>query len=556
MRPQSLAFLVSLAGVLPVSAQVLTFAEGSPGALTIFSVPESNPAAPDLVVLQDAELLPIEITGRTLAMENEVARSRRVDRQGIARVELPQGGRLFRYRRQAGAFWGFLLVRPDGAASVVLELAGTGATLDDPFADRIGVAADGQHAVVPRLSGGAYVVRLDGSTFASTGLPNRLAVAGNFEVEPLSVMVGPTAFFCQAKDSGDVVLRCGLGDLANPVDVSPATIAGAHYKPTMTLAGDGSRAAYVYGPVQNARIYQVGLTGTSGVLPPPPSKYEAPNYLPEGPGEASLLLDETGQRLFYVDALVRDELFLLDTNGVLPTLQITEDGWFQPYIGLHILPKFGGTRLVMAIGDASAMDFFAAQLDAAGGTVQNLTNTGTVSAPFGAGTLSPTSSLPAGGDLLVTDQTPSGLTLRRVDPTVGGLVTLQTGLLGLPEAGGALPGEVSDPVVGSTLGTQLRSGATGSLLVTLPAGLTMTPPVQGPLFAATWLELAGGFGAVFAYGAFGLVSGPLEVGVTQVAVTPLGGLVIVGSPVRYFAGAAGAVLNRPAATVRLFLAGA
>ncbi len=558
MRTIHLAATFSFVALAALPAQVLTFAEGAPGALQIVSVAESAPNGGDTVVLVDVELLPIEIAGRTLAMETETARSRRVDRDGLERVELPQGGRLFRYRRQAGAFWGFLCVLPDGSAQVVLERAGTGATFADPFADRIGVAADGQHAVVPRLSGGAYVVRLDGGTFASTGLASRLAIDGSIEVDARSVMVGPQVVFCVAKNANDddVLLRCGLDDLDQPVDISPPALPGGEFKPQLALSGDGARAAFLYGVGQSLRIHLVGVTGAATVLTPVASHYEEPGYLPEGPGEPAMLLDETGDRLFYVDADVRDELYLGDTSGVLPTLQITENAWFQPYIGLHILPRHRGGRLIVAIGDLAAMDVFAAELDPAGGSVQNLTNTGAAVPPFVSGALDPTHAMMVGNDLLLTDLAPTGASLRRIDAVSGGLVTVATDVVGVPGLGGALPGVAGDALVTTLGGARLFAGATGALLAELPPGIDLTPPVHGPLYAATWVQLAGGIGAIFVYGSFGIASGQLEVGVEQLAVTPLGGLVVVGAPLRYLAPGTYAVLNRPAATIRRCLSGA
>lgn len=558
MRSIHLAATFAIVSLAHLPAQVLTFAEGAPGALQIVSVAEAAPNGGDTVVLTDVELLPIEVAGRTLAMEAETARSRRVDRDGLERVELPQGGRLFRYRRQAGAFWGFLCIRPDGSAHVVLERPGTGPGLTDPFEDRIGVAADGRHAVVPRLSGGAYVVRLDGGSFASTGLASRLAIDGSFEVEARSVMVGPQVVFCVAKDAtgADLLLRCGLDDLDQPVDVSPPALPGGAFKPQLALSGDGTRLAFLYGVGQALRIHLVGVTGAATVLTPVVSHYEEPGYLPEGPGEPAMLLDETGDRLFYVDADLRDELYLCDTSGVLPTLQITENAWFQPYIGLHILPRHRGGRLLVAIGDLAAMDVFAAELGPAGGSVQNLTNTGASVPPFVSGTLDPTHAMMAGGNLLVTDLTPTGAKLQRIDAVSGGLVTVATDVVGVPGLGGALPGVVGDPLVATLGGPRLFDGASGSLLAALPPGIVMTPPVHGRQYAATWVQIAGGIGAVFVYGSFGVASGLLEVGVEQLSVTPLGGLVVVGAPLRYLAPGAFVVLNRPAAAVRRCLSGA
>jgi hypothetical protein len=290
------------------------------------------------------------------------------------------------------------------------------------------------------------------------------------------------------------------------------------------------------------------------VLPPPPDKYEEPGYLPEEPGEPAMLLADDGSRLFYVDSEPRDELWLLDVQGLLPPLQITDDVHFEPYIGGHILPRFLGHQLTVAIGDVATMDWFAADL-ANGGTVENRTDTGTATPPFAAGTLDPTDALAAGAALLVTDQQPGGLTLRRVDTVNGGLATLQQGLLAPPIAGSALAGG-ADVLVRTTAGERLY-GASGALLAPLPPDIALTPPVHGAGFAATWVHLTNGWGAVFLYLPGGpVVTGPFESGVTQLAATAGGGLVVVADPVRYHAPGVSVVLNRPQVALRLCLSGA
>lgn len=549
---------VAVLTMLPLAAQTITLAEGSPAALTILTLPEANPNAPDTVVLQGVELLPIEITGRTLAQELEPTRSRRIVRHGIARVELPGGGRLFRYRRAGGQFWGFLHVSAAGAPTVVLEQPGATAQLLDPFADRIAVAPDGRHAAVAPAAGGLFVVRLDGGTFASTGTVARPVAAAGSNVVPTSVLVGAAVVWFQVAGPQNAVqvMRCGLADGATAVDVSPPAMPNAITKDQMAMAGDGSRLVFLYGPQLQQRLWQCGLTGTSSVLPPPPGKYEEPGYLPEDPGEPAMLLNDAGTRLFFIDADVRDELALLDLQGVLPPLQITENAIFQPYIGSHILPKFGGDRLLVAIGDPGQMDWFRAELAPAGGTVVNLTGTGSLAQPFPSGTLDPVQAAGANGQVLVAEQQGTALSLRRIDPATGAQAVVQQGLLAPPEPGSSNAG-APDLLVHTSSGDSLYWGATGMLYGTLPIGLTLTPPVQGPAFAATWVALPNRWGcAAFYLPNGGFVTGPLEFDLQQLCLTLQGGVVVIGNPLRYLAPGVFTVLARPAVPMRLCLSGA
>lgn len=546
------AFLLTL----PIVAQTITFAEGTPTDLAIVSVAESNPNGPDTVLLSNLELLPIEITGRTLAQGSDASRSRLVDRNGLLRVELPGGGRLFRYKRAGGQFWGFLRIARDGTAHVVFERPGTGTLLADPFFDRIAVSPDGRHAAFSLVGGGLRLARLDGTVFASTGTAVRTVASSAFEVIPLSPMLGNDALWYQADSATLEVFGCSLADGAVPVNVSPLPVPNGDYKDQMAITPDGSRVVFLYGPQNLQRVYTATLAGGVVPLPPLPSKYEEPGYLPESPGEPAMLLDDAGTRLFFVDAQVRDELQLLDLTGALPPLAITESTIFQPYIGSHILPKFAADKLVVAIGDLAAMDWFKAELGTAGGAVVNLTGTGSLQQPFPAGTLDPVQVAAVSGKLLLSEFTPAGLALRQIDPVTGATFVLHQDLLAAPVVGDALVG-TADVLVRTSTGLQIYQGSTGALLGSVPTGVELTPTVHGPLFAATWVSVPNVFGVAAFYLPTGdLVFGAPEVGVEQLVLTPLGGVVVVGPQLRYMAIGVFLPLNRPAVAMRRCLSGA
>lgn len=551
MRFQAVSLFCCLGAA---SAQQLTFAEGAPGAMQITAVPEAAPLSAPTVVLQNIELLGIETTGRTLARELDGTRSRRTVENGLERIELPGGGRLFQYRRNGGQFWGFLHVAADGTPRAVLERPGSGALLESPFFDRIAVADDGRHAAIALAAGGVLVVKLDGSAYASTGRPDRLAVPVGVEALPASVMVGTTHAFCVTGD--DEVLRWPLADGGAPVDISPPVVANGEFKDQMAMSRDGQHVVFLYGPRDLQRLWHATTSGPAVLLPPPPAKYEEPNYLPEGAGEPAMLLNDAGTRLFYIDADVRDELHLLDMAGSLPDLQITENQIFQPYIGAHILPRFVAGDLVVAIGDPGRMDWFKASLATGGGSVVNLTGTGATVQPFPSGLLDPLQAADAGPSMLVTEQGPGGTVLRRLDPVTGASAVVQQGVQGGLQAGSSF-GVQRDVLVQGASGDFLYGGLTGNLFAATPAGILLTPPVHGPSLSATWLHLPSNWGIVVFYLADGtLLTGPIEFGVQQVAMTAAGGAVVVGSTVRYLNVGMHAVLNQSPAPVRVLLSGA
>lgn len=536
-----------------VNAQSITLVEGSPSSLTVVSIPESNPGAAATTVVQDIELLSIEITGRYLGQESDASRSRKLSRNGMERVELPDGGRLLRYRRAGGSHWGFLRVAGNGDAQVVLEQSGQAGA--DPFEDRIGVARNGSHFCVPLLSGGLFVVRLDGSNYASTGTPSRLIAQASI-LEPTSVMVGDQVVWFQ--DEQLQVFRCGLGDGTTPANVSPPAQANAILKDQMAMSGDGSHIAFLYGPQQQQRIWIANLTSGPTVLPPAPSKYEDPGYLPEESGSPALMLNEDGTRLFFIDSDVRDELYLLDTTGTLPTLHITDDPIFQPYIGVHILPGFLANDLTVAIGDPGLMDWYRSTLTATGGTVTNLTNTGSAVQPFIEGTIDPQTAVRTQAVSYAVEQGTNTFTVRRIDLANGAQTVLHTNATQLPVRGGGSNGD-ADLIVTTTQGDRLYSSTSPTPLFALANGLSMSPSSRGPNLSAIRVTLSGTSWGIPAFylpdGTF--VTGGIEFGIEQLCATVLNHVVmVVGNDVRYFSPGNNLLLNRPVVAWRRCLSGA
>ena len=146
--------------------------------------------------------------------------------------------------------------------------------------------------------------------------------------------------------------------------------------------------------------------------------------------------------------------------------------------------------------------------------------------------------------------------LRRLDPVTGAQSIVQQDVVGAPMVGSSLTGS-ADTLVRSSSGDFLYRGATANPFASTPAGLELTPPVHGPLLAGTWLHLASNGGLVVLYLPDGtLLAGPVEFGVRQIAMTAAGGVVLVGSGIRYVNFGVNETLNRPNAAVRVVLSGA
>ncbi|MCY2955959.1 MAG: hypothetical protein NT107_02860 [Planctomycetota bacterium] len=521
---------------------------------------ESGLLLPGTLLLNGIEILPIEITGRYLSQELVAGKAHLGNINGFARVELPNGGRVFAYRRLSANAWGFLHVPADGNAKVLIELAGSGATgTDNPFVDRIGVAANGLHAVIPLRAGGLYIIRLDGNVFATTNSATRFVPTASPPI-PASVMVGRACVFYETS-LPPTLWRMPLADGSAATSHTPPLAPTDTLRPGIAMSGDGERIVFLAGPRDLWTLYLLAETGNYRHLPAPPGKYEEPGYLPEDSGNSSLLLNQDGSRLFYLDSLVSDELFLLDTRSVLPTLQITNDVTFEPTIGVHILPMFIGTTLMIAIGateaDANLLDWFQIKLNANGGSTVNITNTGSTLPPFGAGTVHPIQGAIIGGKLLTTNINGARLLLRSINPLTAIGQTLLTDLLVPLVAGSATNGATPD-LIANGASSSLLTGISGSLKATLPTGITLSPPASGPNYSATFVQLASNLGIVALYSSDGSVlAGPLLASASQIVQTKTG-MIIVEAAENTQAFAPQAIVTLPAATtpIRKFISGA
>jgi hypothetical protein len=552
-HPRPAVLLAALLTTAAGTAQDrISLLEGAPGTATLRELDESDPTGAGRIVRRDLEVVPLEITNRTAQQALCGHCPRLLVRAGTPRVELPGGGRVLRYRLRGGEQWGFLLITARGEAIVLLELPGVGALRSDPFTDRFGVATDGRHAAITTALGGLYAVRLDGGVYASTQSPARpIALAAL--VEHLAVAPGPTHVFFVTDDNR--IWRCPLVDGGAPQDMTPPAAAGSILKDELAPAGDGRSVAFLFGPRSAQHLWLLREQGNAVQLPPPPSDYEEPGYLPEIANGPRMLLNDDGSRLFYIESAVREELFLLDTSGATATAHVTSDANFDPYIGVGILPVFANQTLLLAVGDPNAFDWYVAATGVSG--VTNITRTADRSAPpFGPGKLDPlTAGTVGGGVLLASERQPDGTwALRRLDGARGTTALLAQGLRALPVRGDALD-TPPNLLVPSVAGDRLTDAAGAPLLVSIP-GLALSTDTVGSGGAFSVLEVS--LGAISL--PLALVSGgpllPLgtETNVSQLVLTRGGGLLLNGGALRYYA--PGIVATIAAGSPRIVLSGA
>jgi hypothetical protein len=542
------AYAALLTASLAAQGPWVTFADaGVSGAWTLRELDESQPTQTPRIVLQELEWQPIEMTNRTRLSDARADRPRRVVGAQGPRLELPGGARVWRYRLRGGERWGFLLVTANGRAKVLLERAGIGATgRDDPFTDRIGVAPDGRHAAIATLGGELAVARLDGGDFPSTGTPARL-LAMPAAPGPLSLTPGATQLFVTTVN--DRVLRCGLADAGQPIDVTPI-VSNARMKDEFALSGDGRSAVFLYGPRDLWTIWLLRESGPPVALPPQPSKYEEPGYLPENPEGPRMLLSDDGRRLLYTDSIVRDEIYLLDVAASTP-VHVTSDVNFQPYIGVGILPAVAQSNLLIAVGNPGAMDWYLANTSSP--LVFNVTKTnGNATPPFGAGGLSPASAHPLRtGQWLVSEKLAAGYQLRGIDPTNGAHQIVHDALASEPELGVAA-GTAPGLTLHAPVGDSLWSTADGSVLLAAPPGIALSR--EASAFGVGMLRASAGAQAALVFRLPGpqLVVVP-EASLAQASITSAAGLTVDSTTLRYFAPGIGITLSSQAR--RLILSG-
>lgn len=549
MRKKLLCLATTLACLAQLPSQGVTILEGPDPASLDVRILNEQALATSTLLLQSIEVRPIEITGRTSQEWLQTDRGRRVERHGLLRIELPDGGRIFHYSRQAGQIWGYLMVPTNGVATVLLEQpALNGAS---PFADRLAIATDSKHALIPLIDGDCFIARLDGSTFASTQTPVRF-VATESQILPPSPQVGPNCAFFQTEEK---LWRLPLADGNTPTDITPPLAPEERLKEELALSGDGSTIAFLVGSNRLYNIHMAKESGSATTLIQTPSEYEECNYLPEATGELGMLLNHDGTRLFYIDETGHDELLMLDTTGSFSPINITDDQFFEPTIGIHILPSFHDAALIIAIGREDQMDWFKAELTPTGGRVVNLTGTGALTTPFPQGALAP-SQITVVGDRLLASDTVNGLQdVRELNPTSESSALVSTQLSAPPTTGSAI--HATPHVIGRGFGDRIFSGTTGQLIAAAPRLASLTDPVSSPLLNATIARLTPTFGVVAIYfedGSF--LSTGLESGIEQIVLTVNDSLLIKGPTLRRISMLGSETVSLPAHNFQVIISGA
>jgi len=507
------------------------------------------PGSPTTVLLPQILIHEPRLLGRTSNEQGELDSPRLVVRRNVPRIELPNGDRLFVYERKDVGGHGLLLVPASGHARIVhssLE------QLDLPLA----IGADLRHIAFVRDEE-LVVVKLDGGVFAATGTGSRILALPDSVVAESLVVGNDHAFVvvdAEAPGTSDRLLRCDLAT-GSVADVTPFGVAADEIEPTLAIAGNGSLVAFLRSRAFGDHdVWVIGATGAARQVPLPEREYRPSTWIPFGEGHAHLLLNGDGSRLMVTEAAGEDELYYVDTAPGGAVMHVTGNALFASYIGVHILPRFRGNRLLMASGHAGWKDWYALQPN---GEVLNLTGTGSPEPPFLLGSLDASARFDlANGRSLATEWLGTTLRLRTLDPA-GGSTVLFTDLSAPPSAGGAVGGPPDLRIVG-TGGERLVSGLDGGLLLQLPPGIRLGDAVRSSSgWRGVYASLPGGpavFAVLLPDGAIAL--GGVGTTPPQLVATTAGELAVLWADrLDAFAVTGVASVPLPAAAIRVALSG-
>src|SRR5690606_13347612 len=238
------------------------------------------------------------------------------------------------------------------------------------------------------------------------------------------------------------------------------------------------------------------------------------------------LLNDDATRLLYVDGTVRDEIFVLDTSGLLPSTHWSGDPNFVPYIGVIVLPVALGSSFVAGIGDPGRFDLHTASAGQPATT--NLTRTAaSPTAPWTEGMLVPQA----------IARTEAGSTLAALTPSAGGptnLVAYDATLrrvlardLRAPIARGETIGGAADFLAPSRNGDVLIDGNNGTRLLAVPPGVELSTSVVGPQLRMLLASAGAQRVVAFLLQGGGLFALPVA-GVDEALRTPGGGFALHG----------------------------
>lgn len=372
------------------AAQSLTIAAG-PDAQHL-TVSTASPAGHGAVLaaagLSGIELLPIELAGRTnFDRWNGRRPQLSAERLSPAFITLPNGAKIFAFRRTATNEFGFFALSSSGKAATLLTQPAAGG--GSPFLPTVGVSNDGTlMAVATTFAAGGDLMLVSTS---GAGSAMATAALAPIQWQATSFAFAESALFATAEPNQ--LWRVPLAaPSAAPIALAPSGgFAPAWIDAEIVVSGDGSTIAFFAGLEKKINDLYVGKSdGTVWNRTKSPARHELPGFGPLEPLGPNVALSKDGGLVAYMRKLDEKELFVAQTGQAQAGFgsQLTNHSVFQESIGTGITVGFNGTLLTFGFGGVhGTFDMFHAATPASGGppqptAVANTTLTGSAGAPY------------------------------------------------------------------------------------------------------------------------------------------------------------------------------
>ncbi len=402
MRLRNLRRVLALLAAWPA----VTFAQGSPGSarivvldertLTLQSFREDTLALTGRPGPDRCKLRPLTLVSRDGADLLDLTLPQQSDELGVTSIALPDGGWLLRYRDPKNLRGGVLWVSAAGRCNVLLEQPLVNG--QDRLLANIAVSPfEARAAVIENENltgrGDVWLLRFDGSDFASSGTPAYCvtsSLAGP-DAEPDSMVFAKGALFFAESDR---FLRRAPSDgsgaalslkLPKSAGLVPAEISNE-----IAVSRDGSTLAFQAGLSEASwDLYVATAAGVVTNLSKAPSQFNIAGHTTSESTGPLMALSDDGATLLYADDVPDLELFSRPTDGSAAPIQFTTDREFEHSLadGSTVIAMFGGP--LFSFGEAGFhRDFYRATFSGGTAAVSNLTATsGATTAPFPKGAL-------------------------------------------------------------------------------------------------------------------------------------------------------------------------
>jgi len=493
---------VALSFFLAASPGDVTWFLGTPGGagdVVVMSETTFAPPAP-VAGLVGVRLLPFDVLGRSTLESFLPGRARLAnDVPGGARVVLPgSAGSLYHFARAEPALgatattFGFFVVDATGAARVLVERLGTGATLAvDPFLGSVAVTPSGAALLVATtVDAGGDVLDID---IATAAVIDRTAALAPLSVAPKGLGLRDS-FGAIATDAA--VLRFSRAPSDGAIELAlpgaPTWFGGE-----FVFSENGLMAGTIAGAAQtNAFPFAFSFAGPSVRLADQAAHMSSAGHLPEAIDGPYFAFSADGSvAVWRTEGIARDAW--TSNVSLVPTPQeaVTSDAQFidtLDEVGLAgAFTPVSARALLLAVGERAnpqggieALDFYLVESPLAGGkpTITNLTRTsGVFVEPFGKGLIDPTEGawrIPGSDRIVVLDDAGSGMRLSLLDLSngvVAPLVPDVNGIVGIASHGTDLLFSVDREVGASVFHQLVRIDALASsvdVIASLGASVT------------------------------------------------------------------------------------